>query len=86
MAAAEIRRFAWNHGIPCRLILAGSGSIMAQLLGLTDVNRIFLNLFFERFRDPQGRWAPKFHFEVPKERRESVLDFANEHYGQEFAS
>lgn len=59
---------------------------MAQLLGLTDVNRIFLNLFFERFRDPQGRWAPKFHFEVPQERRESVLDFANEHYGQEFVA
>ena len=83
LAAAEISRFVRNRSIPCRLIGAGCSSIIAYLLGLTEVNPVSFKLLFERFRDPQGRWAPEFMLEIPRDCYQEVVDFATEHYGLE---
>ncbi len=83
LAAVEIGRFARREGIPCRLVGAGCSFIIAYLTGLSDVNPVSHELLFQRFRDFEGVAAPPFMFEIPKERCQEVVYFANQHYGPE---
>lgn len=85
MAAAAVFQFATHEGIPCRLVGAGPGSIICYLLGISNVEPILCGLLFERFRDPSGRWAPEFMFEVQRERREEVLEFVRKNISPDVA-
>jgi DNA polymerase III alpha subunit len=59
LIAADIQRFAEAERIPFHLVGAGGNSIIPYLLGVSDIDPLRHSLFFERFRDPKGRWAPE---------------------------
>jgi error-prone DNA polymerase len=74
LAAAEIARFARDQRIPCRLVGAGCSFLICYLLGVAEVDPIRRQLCPDRFRDPRGRWAPRFQFEIGRGAVERVVD------------
>jgi DNA polymerase III alpha subunit len=75
-AVRTVSSLARNEHMPCRLAGAGCSSIVTFLMGASDVLPTRHGLFFERFRDPDGRWAPPFVFYVDEADRSRLVDFA----------
>ena len=84
LAMAELVEFAGEESIPLRLKGSGCGSIVPYLLGSSDADPIRYQLLFERFRDPQGRWAPPFAIQVDCEYEGRISRIASLGYGKRF--
>lgn len=84
LAVGELTKFAQEEGIPLRLTGSGCSSIIPYLVGLSDVDPIRHRLFFERFRDPDGRWAPPFAIRVEEKRLDRISRVASLGYGKDF--
>ena len=77
-------RFAKEQGIavgPGRG--SAAGSVVAYCLGLTDVDPIKYNLFFERFLNPERITMPDIDVDFCYERRQEVIDYVIEKYGKD---
>ncbi|MDO4731688.1 MAG: DNA polymerase III subunit alpha, partial [Clostridia bacterium] len=76
--------YAKNNGIavgPGRG--SGAGSIVAYLMGITDVDPIKYNLIFERFLNPQRVSMPDFDIDFCYENRQRVIEYVIEKYGSD---
>ncbi len=76
--------WAKNHQIavgPGRGSVAGS--LVAYVLGITDINPLDYNLPFERFLNPQRPTPPDIDVDFADIRRDSVIDYVRQKYGQE---
>jgi len=62
---------------------SGVGSIVAYLIGITDVDPIKYGLFFERFLNPERVSAPDFDVDFEDCRRHEVFEYVKEKYGVE---
>lgn len=62
---------------------SGVGSIVAYLMGITDVDPIRYGLFFERFLNPERVSAPDFDIDFEDSRRGEVFEYVKEKYGVE---
>ncbi|MFO7636006.1 MAG: DNA polymerase III subunit alpha [Clostridia bacterium] len=62
---------------------SGAGSIVAYCLGITNVDPIRYGLLFERFLNPERVSMPDFDIDFCYERRQDVIDYVIEKYGQE---
>ena len=62
---------------------SGVGSIVAYLIGITDVDPIRYGLFFERFLNPERVSAPDFDVDFEDSRRVEVFEYVKEKYGVE---
>lgn len=60
---------------------SGVGSIIAYLIGITDVDPIKYGLFFERFLNPERVSAPDFDVDFEDSRRSEVFEYVKEKYG-----
>lgn len=77
-------RFAKERGIavgPGRG--SAAGSVVAYCLGITDVDPIQYNLFFERFLNPERITMPDIDVDFCYERRQEVIDYVIEKYGKD---
>jgi len=83
-AVAELAQFACEEGIHFRLQASGCSSILPYLLRFSAVDPIRHRLYFERFRDPGGRWAPPFVIQVDSEHRQRIRQVADLGYGKDF--
>lgn len=79
LAVAELAGFCDEKGVPMKLTGSGCSSIITYLLGFSDVDPLRHQLFFERFRDPDGRWSPPFMFEVGRKHKERIAPIVFEH-------
>ena len=79
-AIRALFNLARDERIPCRISGAGCSSIIAFLLGGSGVLPTRHGLFFERFRDPNRRWAPPFIIRVHKAGKDRLLEFAKSGY------
>ncbi|KAF1297450.1 DNA polymerase III subunit alpha [Enterococcus sp. JM4C] len=61
---------------------SGAGSLVAYVLSITDVDPLQYNLLFERFLNPERYTMPDFDLDIPDNRREEVLHYVKEKYGQ----
>ncbi|EOL41860.1 DNA polymerase III subunit alpha [Enterococcus phoeniculicola] len=61
---------------------SGAGSLVAYVLSITDVDPIEYQLLFERFLNPERYTMPDFDLDIPDNRREEVLQYVKEKYGQ----
>jgi len=82
LIADDIRRITEAEKIPCRLMGAAGNSIIQYLLGVSGIDPLRHNLFFERFRDPKGRWAPPFLFRLAKAEQERVTGLVRSNHDQ----
>ncbi|MBY0586556.1 DNA polymerase III subunit alpha [bacterium] len=75
-------RFARSRGIPCTARGSGCGALVAYLLGFSHVDPLTYDLLFERFLDPSRAEAPDIDIDFCQKRREEVVEYTREKYGQ----
>ncbi len=84
LIVADFVSYAKNHGIPVGPGRgSGAGSLVAFLIGITDVDPIAFDLLFERFLNPERVSMPDFDIDFCYERREEVIDYVKRKYGQD---
>ncbi|SHJ44523.1 DNA polymerase III catalytic subunit, DnaE type [Geosporobacter subterraneus DSM 17957] len=62
---------------------SAAGSIVAYVLGITDIDPIKYNLIFERFLNPERISMPDIDIDFCFERRQEVIDYVIQKYGQD---
>ena len=62
---------------------SGAGSIVAYLIGITDVDPIKYGLLFERFLNPERVSMPDFDIDFCYNRRDEVIDYVRTKYGDD---
>jgi DNA polymerase III subunit alpha len=62
---------------------SAAGSILAYLLGITDIEPLQLHLFFERFINPERISYPDIDVDICMDRRPEVIDYTISKYGKE---
>ena len=62
---------------------SGAGSLVAYLIGITDVDSIRYNLMFERFLNPERVSMPDFDTDFCYDRRGEVIEYVSEKYGRD---
>jgi len=61
---------------------SAAGSLVSFLLGITDLNPLKYGLLFERFLNPQRMGLPDIDIDFCYERRQEVIDYVTNKYGQ----
>ncbi len=59
---------------------SGANSVVAYCLGITDVDPIALDLYFERFLNPKRRTPPDFDIDFSWDQRDEMYDFIFKRY------
>ena len=59
---------------------SGANSIIAYCLGITDVDPITLNLYFERFLNPKRKTPPDFDIDFSWNERDDIYDYIFHRY------
>ena len=62
---------------------SGANSIVAYCLGITDVDPLELDLYFERFINPHRSSPPDFDIDFSWDERDDVTDYIFKRYGME---
>ena len=62
---------------------SGAGSVVAWALLITDLDPLRWGLLFERFLNPERVSMPDFDIDFCQERREEVIRYVQEKYGQD---
>ncbi len=65
---------------------SGAGSLVAWVLGITDLDPLQHDLLFERFLNPERVSMPDFDVDFCMEGRDDVIDYVAERYGRERVS
>ncbi|MBI4666360.1 MAG: DNA polymerase III subunit alpha [Nitrospinae bacterium] len=81
LAVWDIAREARQRGIPTCGRGSAANSIVCYLLGITDVCPITLNLYFERFLNPERTDHPDIDLDFPWNRRDEIINYVYEKYG-----
>ncbi|MCT1904144.1 DNA polymerase III subunit alpha [Oceanobacillus sojae] len=62
---------------------SSAGSIVAYILGITEVDPLKYNLLFERFLNPERQTMPDIDVDFSDIRRDEVIDYVRDKYGRE---
>ncbi len=74
--------FARTHGVPVGPGRgSGASSLVAYVLGITNIDPIRYRLVFERFLNPERVDPPDFDIDFCYERRDRVIQYVTEKYG-----
>ena len=65
---------------------SGAGSLVAYLLGITEIDSIKFDLLFERFLNPERVSMPDIDMDFCYNRRDEVINYVVEKYGRERVS
>ena len=60
---------------------SGAGSMVAYLIGITDINPLKYDLYFERFLNSERVSAPDFDVDFEDSRRQEVIEYVRKKYG-----
>src|SRR5690625_4951668 len=63
---------------------SAAGSIVAYILGITNVDPIQYNLLFERFLNPERMRMPDIDVDFSDHRRDQVIEYFREKYGIDY--
>ncbi|OGN61421.1 MAG: DNA polymerase III subunit alpha [Chlamydiae bacterium RIFCSPHIGHO2_12_FULL_49_11] len=77
---------AWakQHGIPVGPGRgSGAGSIISYLTGITEIEPLRFDLFFERFINPERISYPDIDVDICMERRSEVIEYTIQKYGKD---
>lgn len=62
---------------------SAAGSMVAYLLGITELDPMKYNLIFERFLNPERISMPDIDIDICQERRQEVIEYVTEKYGKD---
>ena len=83
LIVADLLRFAKSAGILTTTRGSAAGSLVAYLIGITNVNPLFYKLPFERFLNPQRPKAPDIDMDMADNRRDDMIAYAKRKYGED---
>jgi DNA polymerase-3 subunit alpha len=87
LIVADFIRWARQNGVPVGPGRgSGAGSLVAYVLGITDLDPIEHDLLFERFLNPERVSMPDFDVDFCMEGRDRVIEYVANKYGRERVS
>ena len=87
LIVADFIRWARENGVPVGPGRgSGAGSLVAYVLGITDLDPIEHDLLFERFLNPERVSMPDFDVDFCMDGRDRVIDYVAKKYGRERVS
>ncbi|MDE0789397.1 MAG: DNA polymerase III subunit alpha [Woeseiaceae bacterium] len=87
LIVADFIRWARENNVPVGPGRgSGAGSLVAWVLGITDLDPLQHGLLFERFLNPERVSMPDFDIDFCMEGRDRVIDYVAEQYGRERVS
>ena len=87
LIVADFINWSKHNGIPVGPGRgSGAGSLVAYVLGITDLDPIFHELLFERFLNPERVSMPDFDIDFCMEGRDRVIEYVSQRYGSEKVS
>lgn len=81
LVVSDIARFARRRRIPMVGRGSAANSIVSYCLGITDVDPLRYNLFFERFMNPERSNPPDVDLDFSWRRRDEVLEYVYRRHG-----
>lgn len=87
LIVADFVNYAKSHDIPVGPGRgSGAASLVAYCIGITGIDPIKYNLFFERFLNPERVSMPDFDIDFCFVNRQKVMDYVIEKYGSDRVS
>ena len=87
LIVADFIRWARENNVPVGPGRgSGAGSLVAWVLGITDLDPLQHDLLFERFLNPERVSMPDFDVDFCMEGRDLVIDYVAQRYGRERVS
>ncbi|MCB2203827.1 DNA polymerase III subunit alpha [bacterium] len=83
LVAWDLVRYAKHRNYPYVGRGSGANSIIAYCLQITNVDPIELDLFFERFLNPERKSPPDFDIDFSWRNRDEIIDYALAKYGSD---
>ena len=81
LVAADLLRYAHNHGILTNTRGSAAGSMVTYLSGITTIDPIKYALPFERFLNPDRPSPPDIDLDIADDRRDELIEYARHKYG-----
>ncbi|MDD5601300.1 MAG: DNA polymerase III subunit alpha, partial [Actinomycetota bacterium] len=81
LVAADIAEFARENNIPICGKGSSAGSLVSYLLGISDIDPIENNLYFERFLNRERREPPDIDIDISSKRRTEIIKYLTCKYG-----
>lgn len=82
LTVADLLSYARKSGILTTTRGSAAGSLVAYLLGITNIDPIEYKLPFERFLNPERPKAPDIDMDIADDRRDEMIQYAKEKYGE----
>ncbi|MFT7460777.1 MAG: DNA polymerase-3 subunit alpha, partial [Planctomycetota bacterium] len=87
LIVADFIQWAKDRGIPVGPGRgSGAGSLVAYVLGITELDPIKYDLLFERFLNPERVSLPDFDIDFCMDRRDEVIEYVSNRYGRDRVS
>lgn len=83
LIVADIVRFARDHQIPVNTRGSVANSLTAYVTGITNVDPIAHDLYFQRFLNPSRTSMPDIDLDFCSRRRDEVLSYLRATYGED---
>ena len=77
----DIVRFAEENKILTNTRGSAAGSLVAYVLGITHIDPIKYDLYFERFLNPERIEPPDIDLDVADNRRQDIINYISQKYG-----
>ena len=79
----DIVRFAGGHGMPTLGRGSAANSLVSYLLGITHVDPLAHDLYFQRFLNPERLTPPDIDLDFGWQDRDRVLEYVYDRYGRD---
>jgi len=79
----DIIRFAKENNILTNTRGSAAGSLVAYVLGVTHIDPIKYDLYFERFLNPERIEPPDIDLDVADDKRQEIIAYISQKYGQD---
>ncbi len=83
LIVADLLAFARSAGILTTTRGSAAGSLVAYLVGITNVDPLFYKLPFERFLNPERPKAPDIDMDIADDRRDDMIAYTKKKYGED---
>ncbi len=82
LVVGDLMQFARKSGIVIGVRGSAAGSVVAYCLGITNVEPIKWELYFERFLNLERASPPDIDMDIQDDRRDEIIKYAKEKYGE----